>query len=65
MLYVDFNDGRKQNLLHISEICVDGKDVVYKSAKGSLDGYREHFDSEDEANTRYAELKKSLLITVQ
>lgn len=62
MLFVELNDGRRENILHISEIIVDGTDVVYKSAKGSLDGYREHFDSEDNAKARYQELQSLLLI---
>ena len=62
MIFVELNDGRKENLLHISEITVDGTDVVYKSAKGSLDGYREHFETEAGAQTRYKELQNVLLV---
>lgn len=61
MLYVKLNDGRTENLMHISHIAVEGTDVVYYSAKGSLDGYREHFETEQEANDKYDELKKDLL----
>ena len=61
MLYVELNDGRTENLMHISNIDIDGTDVVYYSAKGSLDGYREHFETEDEAQNRYEELQKDLL----
>lgn len=63
MVFIELNDGRRENILHISEILVDGLDVVYKSAKGSLDGYREHFNSETEAQARYAELQSLLLIS--
>ena len=62
MLYVELNDGRTENLMHISHIDIDGTDVVYYSAKGSLNGYREHFETEDEAQSRYEELQKDLLI---
>lgn len=62
MVFIELNDGRRENILHISEITIDGSDVVYKSAKGSLDGYREHFDSEDSAKARYQELQSLLLI---
>lgn len=61
MLFVELNDGTKQNLGHISEIKVDGSDVVYYGVKGSLDGYREHFETEDEAQDRYEQLQKDLL----
>lgn len=61
MLYVKLNDGRTENLMHISHINIDGTDVVYYSAKGSLDGYREHFETEQEAQDRYEELKKDLV----
>lgn len=61
MLYVELNDGRTENLMHISHINIDGNDVVYYSAKGSLDGYREHFETEQEAQNRYEELQNDLL----
>ena len=61
MLFVELNDGTKQNLGHISEIKVDGSDVVYYGVKGSLDGYREHFDSEEDAQQRFEDLQKDLL----
>lgn len=62
MLFVELNDGRRENILHISEIIVEGTDVIYKSAKGSLDGYREHFESENNAQARYQELQSLLLV---
>lgn len=62
MLYVELNDGRKENLMHISQIDIDDNDIVYYSAKGSLNGYREHFETTQEAENRYQELQKDLLI---
>ena len=62
MLYVELNDGRTENLMHISHIDIDGTDVVYYCGKGSLNGYREHFETESEAQDRYEELQKDLLI---
>jgi hypothetical protein len=62
MLFVNLNDGRTENLAHISEICVEVTDVVYYSARGSLDGYREHFDTAEEAQARYEELQGTLLV---
>ena len=62
MLYVELNDGRKENLMHISQIDIDDTDIVYYSAKGSLNGYREHFETIQEAENRYQELQKDLLI---
>lgn len=62
MLYVELNDGRTENLMHISEINIDGSDIVYKSARGSLAEYREHFDDETSAQLRYTELQKDLLV---
>lgn len=61
MLYVKLSDGRTENLMHISHIDIDGNDVVYYSARGSLDGYREHFETEQEAQNRYEELQNDLL----
>lgn len=61
MLFVELNDGTKQNLGHISEIKVDGSDVVYYGVKGSLDGYREHFNTEEDAQTRFEDLQKELI----
>ena len=62
MLYVELNDGRKENLMHISQIDIDDTDIVYYSAKGSLNGYREHFETTQEAENRYQKLQKDLLI---
>lgn len=62
MIFLELNDGRTENLLHISTIYVDDTDVVYNSARGSLDGYREHFETDTEAQARYAELKSKLLV---
>ena len=61
MLYVELNDGRTENLMHISQIDIDDTDVVYYSAKGSLNGYREHFETKQDAQKRYEDLKKDLL----
>lgn len=62
MIFLELNDGRTENLLHISTIYVDDTDVVYNSARGSLDGYREHFETDTEAQARYEELKSKLLM---
>ena len=62
MLYVTLNDGRTETLMHISQIEQIGKDVIYYSAKGSLNGYKEHFDTEQEAHNRYEELQASLIV---
>lgn len=61
MMFLDLNDGRTINLTHISTIEVDGIDVVYKPAKGSLDGIREHFETSEEAQERYEKLQDELL----
>lgn len=62
MIFLELKDGRTENLLHISTIYVDDTDVVYNSARGSLDGYREHFETDTEAQARYEELKSKLLM---
>lgn len=62
MIFLELNDGRTENLLHISTIYVDDTDIVYNSARGSLDGYREHFETDTEAQARYEELKSKLLV---
>ena len=48
-MFLELNDGRTINLTHIGIIEVEGTDVVYKPAKGSLDGIREHFETEEDA----------------
>ena len=62
MIFIELNNGKKLNVLHISEISVEGNDIIYESAKGSLTEYREHFETEVEANAKYEELKSNLLI---
>ena len=61
MMFLELNDGRRINLTHMSTIEVDGTDVVYKPAKGSLDGIREHFETSEEAQQRYEKLQEDLL----
>ena len=61
MMFLELNDGRRINLTHMSTIEVDGTDVVYKPAKGSLDGIREHFETSEEAQERYEKLQEDLL----
>ena len=62
MMFIELNDGRKQNTTHISSIELDGTDILYKAARGSLDAYTEHFETEQEAKSRYDELKDMLLV---
>jgi hypothetical protein len=61
MMFLELNDGRRINLTHMSTIEVDGTDVVYKPAKGSLDGIREHFETSEEAQQRFEKLQDELL----
>lgn len=61
MMFLELNDGRRINLTHMSTIEVDGTDVLYKPAKGSLDGIREHFETSEEAQERYEKLQDDLL----
>ena len=61
MMFLELKDGRRINLTHMSTIEVDGTDVVYKPAKGSLDGIREHFETSEEAQERYEKLQDDLL----
>lgn len=61
MMFLELNDGRRINLTHMSTIEVDGTDVVYKPAKGSLDGIREHFETSEEAQERFEKLQDDLL----
>ena len=60
MMFLELNDGRTINIMHIGTIEVDGTDVVYKPAKGSLDGIREHFETEQEAQERFEKLQEDL-----
>ena len=61
MMFLELNDGRQINLTHISTIEIDGSDIVYNTAKGSLDGIREHFGTEEEAQERFNYLQENLL----
>lgn len=61
MLFIILNDGTKQNLSTISHIDRDKTDVLYKTARGSLDTIVEHFNSEADAEARIAELETMLL----
>lgn len=61
MMFLELNDGRRINLTHMSTIEVDGTDVLYKPAKGSLDGIREHFETSEEAQQRFEKLQDDLL----
>lgn len=61
MMFLELNDGRRINLTHMSTIEIDDTDVVYKPAKGSLDGIREHFETSEEAQERYEKLQEDLL----
>ena len=61
MLFITLNDGTKQNLTTISHIERDKTDVLYKTAKGSLDNIVEHFETEQEAEDRITELEGLLL----
>jgi len=61
MMFLELNDKRTINLTHIGIIEVEGTDVVYKPAKGSLDGIREHFETEQDAQDRYEKLQDDLL----
>ena len=61
MMFLELNDGRRINLTHMSTIEVDGTDVLYKPAKGSLDGIREHFETSEKAQERFEKLQDELL----
>ena len=61
MMFLELNDYRRINLTHMSIIEVDDTDVVYKPAKGSLEGIREHFETSEEAQERYEKLQEDLL----
>lgn len=61
MMFLELNDGRNINLTHMSTIEVDGTDVVFKPAKGSLDGIREHFETSEEAQARFDKLQNDLV----
>lgn len=62
MVFLKLNDGSVQNLVHINEIKLDGKDIVYLSARGSIDSYIEHFESEESAMARWEDLQSNLLV---
>ena len=61
MMFLELNDGRQINLTHISTIEIDGSDIVYNTAKGSLDGIREHFETLEDAQDRFNQLQEDLV----
>lgn len=62
MIFTELNDGSTQNLVQIYKIDIQDTDVVYYSAKGSLEGYHEHFKTKADAQQRYEELQQQLII---
>ena len=60
MLFKDSIYGNKIPLAQVGTINIDGKNVIYSYAKGEGD-FIEEFDTEEEAQERYNELKKDLL----
>jgi len=62
MIFIELNDGRAINLIHVASVSLDGKVVIFNMAKGSLDEVKEFFETESEAFIRYDDLKKLLLV---
>ena len=60
MIFAELNDGTKVNLVHTSGIEQKDNKIIYKQAKGS--DIIEYFDTEEEAQTKYEDLKKDNLI---
>lgn len=60
MIFAELNDGTKVNLVHTSSIEQKDNKIIYKQAKGS--DIIEYFDTEEEAQTKYEDLKKDNLI---
>ena len=60
MLFKDSIYGNKIPLAQIGTININGKNVIYSYAKSEGD-FIEEFDTEEEAQERYNELKKDLL----
>lgn len=65
MLFIELNDGTRQNLAEISYIELKGADVVYKPGKQSISDIVEHFDTEQDAQDRYLELQDKLVLGTQ
>lgn len=61
-VFKTLNNEQTVNMLQISKIEVKDTDVIYYPAKGSLDGIKEHFETEAEAEARYKELQDSLVV---
>ena len=62
MMFIELNDGTTQNIMTISRIYIQETDLVYETAKGSLNEIREHFDTIEEAQARYEDLQNKLLL---
>lgn len=60
MLFKDSIYGNKIPLAQVGTINIAGKNVIYSYAKGEGD-FIEEFNTEEEAQARYTELKKDLL----
>ena len=62
MLFINSNVDKPINIINISNIYEYDCDVIFESAKGSLDAIKEHYESNDKANARYKELQNTLLV---
>ena len=60
-MFLELKSGKTINLVHYSHIKVEDTDVVFYPAKGSLNSVREHYDTVEEAEDRYNELKDELV----
>ena len=60
MIFVELNNGTKVNLIHTSQIKQLDNQVIYEQAKGS--DIIEYFDTVQEAQSRYEDLKNTNLI---
>ena len=61
-MFTTLNDGTIENLVHIVKIYVDGSNVIYERARGSLDSVVEYFDTPEQALARKIELMNQLAI---
>lgn len=59
-MFTTLNDGAMVNLVFVSKIYLDGSNVVYENAKGSLQSTVEYFDTTEQATQRYNKLKSEL-----
>lgn len=60
-MFIKNKSGKHTNIFYISQVYQTGNDVIFESSKGQLGDIIEHYETENEAKTRYSEVEKELV----